>query len=132
VKTKSGDEFRAALNQIMPKKVDAYHSMYSAASQYFRALQNFEINEFNEADLDVADKSCKDADGKALLADDDARDAFYDFWQLCTDLKERGEKRKDTPEGLRTIWRDGRGRQLGQEFNRFGSLLSNKLKEALA
>jgi hypothetical protein len=40
--TKSGDTFRAELNQLAPRRHAAYHAIWAALAQYFRAVQKFE------------------------------------------------------------------------------------------
>ena len=113
--TKTGDEFRAVLGQVVPRQHAAYHAMWAAVSQYFSALQRFETGEYPELDLKEAIKACEVARGQALLADPEDEAKFGAFWQEATYIRETAEKRLDTPDGVRAVW-IANGVQLGKKY----------------
>jgi hypothetical protein len=114
--TKSGDVFRAQLSQLAPRRHAAYHAIWAALVQYFRAVQKYEAGVFDEAALKAAEKACEDASGQALLVDKADDDTFHDFWQEMNRLREQGEERRDLADRLRTLWRN-EGRALGNRYH---------------
>lgn len=113
--THTGDVARSELNQLAPRRHAAYHTMWAALTQYFRALQKFEAGEFDRDALVTAEKACNDANGLTLLVEQADDDLFHDFWQELTFVFETGNKRSDTPDGVRTVWRN-EGRELGDHY----------------
>jgi hypothetical protein len=119
---KLGDEFRARLGQVVPKRHAAYHGMWKAATHYFRALQKFEVGEYAEQELMDANKACEAALGDGLFIDEEDDERFHKFWDEANYLAEKGSERRQTPDGLRSLWiSDGRAfgdlyRQLRKDF----------------
>jgi hypothetical protein len=125
--TKSGDVFRAELNQLAPRRHAAYHVMWASLVQYFRAVQKFEAGIYEEAKLKEAEKACEDASGQALLAEQADDDTFHDFWQEMNRLHELGEDKRELPDGLRTLWRN-EGRELGNRYHEVRQIFANRLR----
>ncbi|MCW1994793.1 hypothetical protein [Bradyrhizobium diazoefficiens] len=124
--TRSGDVFRAELDQLVPRRYEAYHAIWAALTQYFRAVQKFEAGIFDEGTLKAADKACDDASAHTLLVDQIDRDTFHALWQELTRLREIAEEKRDLPDGLRTLWRN-EGRMLGQHYQEVRERLANHL-----
>ncbi|WOH58512.1 hypothetical protein [Bradyrhizobium sp. BWC-3-1] len=124
--TKSGDVFRAELNQLVPRRYEAYHAIWTALTQYFRAVQKFEEGIFDEDILKAADKACEDASGHTLLVDQIDQDTFHNFWQELTRLYEIAKEKRDLPDGLRTLWRN-EGRTLGLHYQEVREAFANRL-----
>jgi hypothetical protein len=125
--TKSGDAFRAELNQLAPRRHAAYHAIWAAVSQYFRAVQKFENGVFDEDALKTAEKACVDASGQALLVDKADDETFHRFWQELTFLYETGEAKRGAPDDLRTLWRD-EGRNLGDRYAEVREIFAARLR----
>jgi hypothetical protein len=125
--TRSGDVFRAELNQLAPRRHAAYHAIWAALVQYFRAVQKFEAGVFDEAALKAAEKACEDAGGQALLVDQADDDTFHDFWQEMNRLRELGEEKRELPDGLRTLWRN-EGRALGNQYHDVRQIFADRLR----
>src|SRR5208337_3814317 len=68
-------------------------------------LLQFKAGVFADEELKSANKACEDALGQALLADSADREIFTGFWQEATFLFETAENRKDTSQGLVSLWR---------------------------
>jgi hypothetical protein len=125
--TKSGDTFRAELNELAPRRHAAYHAVWAALAQYFRAVQKFENGLFDEPALKAADKACDDASGLTLLIDQVDDDTFHSFWQELTHLHEISEDKRNLPDGLRTIWRN-EGRSLGERYQEVRQIFATRLR----
>jgi len=127
--TKSGDEFRARLGQIVPREHAAYHSMWAAASQYFRALQKYEDEDqgYPEQELQEAEKGCEKALGEALLALEEDEEQFHDLWQDMNYLREKGYERRGTSDGLRSLWRE-EGRRLGEKYKSLRASFASRIR----
>jgi hypothetical protein len=125
--TMSGDQFRAKLDQVITKQHAGYHALWAAASKYFRALQKFEAAQFADQELKDADKACEEAHGQSLLIENKDESVFYDFWQEAAFLHEKGEAKRDLPEGLRSIWRE-EGRALGNKYDQLRELFKERLQ----
>jgi hypothetical protein len=125
--TKSGDTFRAELNQLAPRRHAAYHAIWAALAQYFRAVQKFEAGVFDEGALIAAERACNEASGQTLLINQTDDDTFRDFWQELTRLSEIAEKKRELPDGLRTIWRN-EGRNLGNRYHEVRRTFSDQLR----
>lgn len=124
--TKVGDEFRAELGQVVPRRHGAYHGMWAAASQYFSALQKFEAGVFAEDELKAANTACEVARGQALLADNEDEGRFDAFWQEMHFIFEKGEQRKGTLDGIRSLWL-AEGRGLGDKHEELRDAFAKKL-----
>jgi hypothetical protein len=125
--TKSGDAFRAELNQLAPRRHAAYHVVWAALAQYFRAVQKFETGVFNEGELKAAEQACNEASGQTLLIDQTDDDTFHDFWQELARLSDIAEKKRELPDGLRTIWRN-EGRNLGNRYQEIRRIFGDRLR----
>jgi len=125
--TKSGDVFRAQLSQLAPRRHAAYHALWAALVQYFRALQKFEAGVFDEAALKAADKACNDASGLSLLVDQADDDLFHTFWQEMTRLCELGEEKRQTTDELRTLWQN-EGPNLGIRYHEVRQTYADRLR----
>lgn len=125
---KSLEQFKANLQQLTLKRYDGYHALWSTASQYFYALQDFEIGKYAEESIALADEACKAAFEKSLLVKPEDESAFQDFLQEATFLAEKGRQRKDFPQGLQSIWR-GNGRELGLQLINLREKYSKSLLE---
>lgn len=124
--TRSGDVFRAELNQLVPRRYEAYNAIWSALTLYFRAVQKFEAGIFDEGTLRAADKACEEASAHTLLVDQTDQDTFHALWQELTRLREIAEEKRDLPDGLRTLWRN-EGRMLGQHYQEVRETFANRL-----
>lgn len=125
--TKIGDVFRSELSQLAPRRHAAYHSMWAALNQFFRAVQKFEAGVFDTSALDAAEKACNDATGLTLLVEKEDETAFHRFWQELNYVHESGESKKDLPDGLRTIWRN-EGRQIGERYEELRTTFGTRLR----
>ncbi|TCR65605.1 hypothetical protein [Bosea sp. BK604] len=124
---KTGDTFRAELSQLAPRRHAAYHAMWAALAQYFRAVQKFEAGVFDASALEAGEKACSDATGQTLLVDQEDDATFHQFWQELTYVCETGELKKDLPDGLRTLWRN-EGRKLGERYDEVRTAFATKLR----
>jgi hypothetical protein len=125
--TKSGDTFRAELNQLAPRRHAAYHAIWAALAQYFRAVQKFEAGVFDEGGLKAAEQACNEASGQTLLIDQTDDDTFHVFWQELARLSEIAGERRELPDGLRTIWRN-EGRNLGNRYQEVRQIFGDRLR----
>jgi hypothetical protein len=125
--TKSGDTFRAELNQLAPRRHAAYHALWAALSQYFRALQKFEDGAFDADALKAAEKACVDASGQTLLVDKVDDERFHSFWQDLTYLYETGEEKHNVPDELRTLWTK-EGPELGNRYKEVREIFAHRLR----
>jgi hypothetical protein len=125
--TKSGDTFRAELNQLAPRRHAAYHAIWAALSQYFRAVQKFEDGIFDENALKLAEKACVDAGGLTLLVDKADDETFHSLWQELTFLYETGEGKRSLPADLRTLWQD-EGRNFGKHYAEVREIFAARLR----
>jgi hypothetical protein len=124
--TKSGDVFRAELNQLAPRRHAAYHAMWAALSQYFRAVQKFEGGIFDESALKQADKACVDASGLTLLVDKVDDETFHSFWQQLNFLYETAEQKR-SPDDLRALWQN-EARNLGNGYSEVRESFAARLR----
>jgi hypothetical protein len=125
--TKSGDVFRAELNQLAPRRHAAYHALWAALAQYFRALQEFEAGIFDEVALTSAEKACEDASGQSLLVDQVDYETFHNFWQEMTRVYEIGQDKRQTANGLQTLWRN-EARSLGDLYHTVRNTFADRLR----
>jgi hypothetical protein len=123
---KSTEDFKSRLGQIIPKQHEAYHSMWKAVSQYYRALQGYEDGKYAEKELLEADRLCSDAHGQSLLAEPGDVQRFDEFWQEANYLKEEGEAIRQNASGLIELWRS-EGRTLGRRYNALREEFSKRL-----
>lgn len=101
--SKSTEELKAALAvqtnaintavaAVVPKRLDGFHEMWRAASEYHRALKKLEAGINDEAAIKSAESSCLVAIGKSLLSTQEDEDLFYEFWQSSNYIAERAKK----------------------------------------
>jgi hypothetical protein len=124
--TKSGDVFRAELNQLAPRRHAAYHAMWAALSQYFRAVQKFEDGVFDEGALKLAEKACVDASGLTLLVSKADDETFHEFWQQLNFLYETAEQKR-SPSDLQALWQN-EGRNLGSSYSGVREIFAARLQ----
>ena len=110
------EDIKARIGQIVPREHEAYHAMWKAASDYFRALQHLQDGEYPEKEITQAEESCKEAVGKSLLAQQEDIDSFYQFWQSATYLKDRASSDRGRRAALIKLW-DDEGRQFGVQYS---------------
>ena len=120
------ETLKADLGQIVPKRHEAYHAMYDAASKYLKALRQFERKIFAKKDLDEADAACENARSKSLLALQEDVVQFEEFWQEATYIKEEGEKVAADPNALYKLWEKEHG-DFGKRYLQLRELFSNRL-----
>ena len=118
---KATDEYKLKL----AKRHEAYGTLWAAATTYFSVLQHYQTNEYRAA-LIRADKACSAAAGQTLLVDQDDVDAFYDFYQEATALREKGKQREGIPNGLESIWMSD-GRAFGEHYLKLKEKLTASL-----
>jgi hypothetical protein len=100
---------------LVPKEHEAYHAMWRAATEYFRALQELEVGKFAARQLEQAEQASSSAIGQSLLAQPEDIDMFYSFWQGCVALRETAYLHHTHPKELEHLWGE-KGKQLGGEY----------------
>jgi hypothetical protein len=120
------EELKSRLGQLVPKRHEAYHAMWRAATEYYMALNKLQLGSFPEEEIKEADKTRNVAFGESLLALREDVDNYYSYMQEANYLKERAEEIKDNPDALKSLWREN-GREFGLRYEGLRVQFYNRL-----